>query len=81
MSIFTIGFWKAATERAVKSAAQGAILTIGAGQLNVLALDWQNVAGFAGGAFVLSVLTSVASDAVTGGSGPSLTNAETIEGN
>ena len=50
-----------AIERAVKSAAQAALLVIGADQANVLALDWQNVAGFAGGGFVLSLLTSLAS--------------------
>jgi len=48
-------------ERAVKTAAQAALLVIGADQANVLTLDWQNVAGFAGGGFVLSVLTSLAS--------------------
>jgi hypothetical protein len=76
MSIFTIVFWLAALERAVKSAAQGAILAFGAGQANVLELDWGTLGGFAGGAFVLSLLTSIGSDALTGGTGPSLTNAE-----
>lgn len=79
MSIFTIAFWKAAAERAVKSGAQGAILAFGAGQANILELDWATLGGFAGGALVLSLLTSIGSDALTGGSGPSLTNAETID--
>jgi len=74
MSIFTAAFWKAAAERAVKTAAQAAILSIGADQLNVLTLDVATVAGFAGGGFVLSVLTSIASDAVTSSAGPSLAN-------
>ena len=34
-------------ERAVKTAAQSALLAIGADQLNALAADWQTVAGFA----------------------------------
>ena len=48
-------------ERAVKSAAQAALLVIGADQLDALSADWGNVASFAVGGFVLSVLTSVAS--------------------
>lgn len=74
MSVFTSRFWTAAVERAVKSAAQAAILVLGADQLNVLTVDWPEVAGFAAGGFVLSVLTSVASDAVTRSEGPSLAN-------
>lgn len=54
-------FIKDLLERAVKSAAQAALLVIGADQVDVLALDWANVAGFAAGAAVLSALTSVAS--------------------
>lgn len=54
-------FWRETTERAVKSAAQAALLVIGADQLDVFAADWQNVAGFALGGAVLSVLTSLAS--------------------
>jgi len=73
--MFTILFWRAALERAVKSAAQGAVLAFGAGQVNALDLDWSTFGGFALGAFVLSLLTSIGSDALTG-NGPSLTNAE-----
>jgi hypothetical protein len=50
-----------ATERAVKTAAQSALLLLGADQLNALSVDWSNVAGFALGGFVLSLLTSLAS--------------------
>lgn len=74
MSIFTRTFWTAALERATKSAAQAAILVIGADQLNVLSVDWLELGGFALGGFVLSVLTSVGSDAVTRSDGPSLAN-------
>lgn len=79
MSIFTVAFIRAALERATKSAAQGAVLAFGAGQANVLDLDWSVLGGFAGGAFVLSLLTSIGSDALTGGTGPSLTNAEQLD--
>lgn len=74
MSIFTRAFWTAALERATKSAAQAAILVLGADQLNVLSVDWPDVGGFALGGFVLSLLTSVGSDAITRSDGPSLAN-------
>ena len=48
-------------ERAAKTAAQSALLLLGADQLNALSVDWGNVAGFALGGFVLSILTSIAS--------------------
>ena len=54
-------FIKETIERAVKTAAQSAILVIGADQLDALSADWGNVASFAIGGFVLSVLTSLAS--------------------
>ena len=78
MSIFTVAFWRAAGERAVKSAAQGALLIIAADQANVFRVNWQEVGGLALGAAVLSVLTSIGSDALTNGTGPSLTNAEVV---
>lgn len=60
MSLFTRSFWAAALDRAVRSAAQAAILAIGADQFNVMQADWPNALGFAGGGFVLSLLTSLA---------------------
>jgi len=73
--MFTLAFWKAATERAVKTAAQTLILLIGAGTVGIMALDWPALLGLAGTAALLSVLTSVASGATDGN--PSATNAET----
>lgn len=73
--MFTLIFWKATLERAIKTAAQSALLAIGADQINALAVSWPEVGGFAAGGFVLSVLTSVASSALTG-DGPSMTNSE-----
>lgn len=70
--MFTLAFFFAALERAVKSAAQAALLAIGADQLNVLSLDWATTGGFAGGGFLLSLLTSYASGLVTSSPGPSL---------
>jgi r1t holin len=59
-------FWQKAAERAVKTAAQSALLVIGADQVNALSASWADVGGFALGGLVLSLLTSVA----TSGAGP-----------
>lgn len=74
MSIFTRTFWTAAIERAFKTAAQSALLIFGADQINVLTVSWVEVGGFAAGGFVLSLLTSVASNQFGDGTGPSLAN-------
>lgn len=64
-------FWVESLERAVKSAAQGALLAVGADQLNVLSLDASVVGGFAGGAALLSLLTSLASGGIGSDDSPS----------
>lgn len=46
-------------DRAVKTAAQAAVLTIGADQVNALEADWQLVGGMALGGAVLSLLTNL----------------------
>lgn len=58
--MITRRFWKKAAERAAKTAAQSALLVLGADQVNALTASWADVAGFALGGAVLSVLTSVA---------------------
>ena len=66
--MFTLAFWRDALERAIKTAAQSAI--VGAGftsvTANALTFDWVALGGFAAGGFVLSVLSSVGSYAFTG---------------
>jgi hypothetical protein len=62
----------AVLDRAIKSAAQSAVLVFGADQVDALHADWELVGGFALGGFVLSVLTSLASSGI-GHNGPSLT--------
>ena len=57
-------FWIDAAERAIKTAAEVAILFFSAGQLNVFAVDWKTVVGLALGGAVLSVLSSLASSKV-----------------
>lgn len=76
--MFTKAFWKAAAERAVKTAAQTAVVLLGANAVDVLSVDWQNVASLSAGAALLSVLTSIGSDWVSASDGPSLTDAEVL---
>ena len=78
--MMTTAFWKAAAERAVKTAAQSALLVLGADQVNAIAVDWPEVGGFALGGAVLSMLTSLASGAFGPGEGPSATGSERILG-
>lgn len=71
--IFTGSFWKATAERALSTAAQSALLVLGADQIDALQADWELVAGFAAGGFVLAVLKALAASKV-GAVGPSLAN-------
>ena len=74
--MFTLAFWKAATERAIKTGAQS-ILTVyfvGDVALNAFQADWGNMAGIGLGGLALSYLTSLASGLRDGN--PSVTNAE-----
>lgn len=71
--MFTRAFLKAASERAIKSAAQAAALVLGAEAVNVFAVSWVDVAGLSAGAAVLSLLTSVGSSQI-GAAGPSVAN-------
>lgn len=51
---------KAATVRALKTAAQAAIGAIGTGAIGLLEADWANVLSIAAMAAVISYLTSIA---------------------
>lgn len=46
-------------DRATRTAAQVAVLMIGADTVNVVDVDWLQIAGFAAGGAVLSVLTTL----------------------
>ncbi len=63
-TIWSLTFWKDTAERALKSFAQGVILALGGGAVNVLTIDWLTLAGAGGGAALLSVLTSIVSAGV-----------------
>lgn len=74
--MFTKAFWKAATERAIKTAAQ-TILTaffVGDVLLDVFQTDWLSVAGIGLGGAFFSYLTSLGSNGLNEGNGPSLSN-------
>lgn len=70
--MFTRRFAEATLERALKTAAQSALIAFGADQFNAITADWATAGGFAAGGFVLSVLTSIVSAGVTTVPGPSL---------
>jgi hypothetical protein len=78
MSIFTVAFWKAAAERAVKTFAQTEAALLTAAGTGLLDTDFKVSLSVSGMAAVVSLLTSVASDVVTNGDGPSLTDAEVL---
>lgn len=70
--IFTVIFWKEATERAAKTAAQ-VFLALDAGDsFNLIDVDWVGVLGVAGGAAFLSYMTSIVSASITKRPTPSL---------
>lgn len=74
--MFTLTFWKATAERAVSTAAQSALLIIGADQINVVSVDWPVIAGFAAGGAALTVIKALAFGGKDGN--PSATNAESV---
>lgn len=63
--MFTASFWKQSAERGVKSAAQALIGLWTLDGFNILHADFPLAGGVAGGAFALSILTSL----VTSGMG------------
>ena len=84
--MFTLGFWKAASERAVKTGAQFVLVILGIGltgatgdvTVNAFLIDWPTLLGvFVGGVFV-SYLTSLVSLGVAGS--PSITRSEAVTG-
>jgi hypothetical protein len=58
--MFTPIFWRRSVELAVRTAAQCALLAIGADTLDAFSVDWAQVGGFAVGGALLSLLTSMA---------------------
>ena len=71
-------FWTAAAERALKTAAQSLLVTLGAGAINILEVPWGAALAVAGGGAVASLLTSIVSSSAAG-EGPALFGPETVE--
>jgi hypothetical protein len=73
-SIFSLVFWKDATERAIKSAAQAALgLWAVADQgFDVISVDWRTALVAAGSGAVLSILTSIISSPLSSDDSASL---------
>lgn len=70
--LFSRVFWERAIELAVRSAAHGAILSLGADFADALTISWSTFFGFAAGAALLSLLTSLASKPVANGDSPTV---------
>lgn len=75
--MWTLTFWRAVLERALKTAAQTAVATIGTTAIAADAVDWRTVGLVSATATVLSVLTSIATAVTTDGS-PSLNGSEVV---
>jgi len=77
--MFTRKFWRAASERAIKTAAQTVLSVYFVGDVifDFFSADWQALGSVALGGAFFSVLTSITSDRI-GDDGPSLTSAETL---
>lgn len=75
--MFSVAFWKAVAERAIKAFAYSLVATLSAGATDIVEMPWWAGTRIALGVAALSVLGSVVSTGLTGG-GPSLTNAEQL---
>lgn len=64
-------YYRDLADRAVKTAAQAAVLSVGveSAQVNALAVDWTLMLGMAGGGALLSLLTNVAERGLFGRKG------------
>lgn len=69
--MLTLAFWRATSERAVRTAAQTLVAALGLDTLGVLNANWGDGLSLAGGAAVLAVLTALATSG--GSEGPGLT--------
>lgn len=59
-------YYTETVDRAAKTAAQSALLVLAADQVNVIAVDWPEVGGFALGGAVLSLLTTLTQRGLSG---------------
>ncbi len=75
--MWTLKFWQAALERAIKTFAQVLAGLLAANSMGITQVDWGQSLSVAGLAAVVSVLTSVGTDLVTS-SGPSVGSVEKL---
>ena len=59
LKLFTSAFWVYAGERAIKTAAQAAVAVLGSNTVTITNIDFVGLLAVAGGAALLSVLTSI----------------------
>lgn len=71
--MFTLPFWRAAGERALRTVAQAilSLWVVGDVALNILTVDWANTLGIGVGAGVVSLLMSIVASARGPEGGPS----------
>ncbi|MEV8317723.1 holin [Streptomyces sp. NPDC059900] len=74
--MWTAGFWKATSERALRTFAQSLAAVLVAGTTTLLDVDWKAALATAGMATLLAVLTAVGA-ANVGGRGPGITETPT----
>ena len=76
--MFSIDFWKASAERALKTFIQVLLAGLGTAQVGVLDLAWEQSLSLAASAAVLSLLTSLGSANFGKSVGPSLVGETTL---
>ena len=70
--MWTVAFWRATAERAIRTFAQSFAAVIVVGATGVIDADWLNALSVSGLTTLLSILTSLAAGASSPASGPSL---------
>ena len=68
--LWSISFWRGATERALKTFAQALVAVIGVGAVELLDVDWLGALSAATLATVISLLTSIGNADFTAGQTP-----------
>ena len=75
--LWSIAFWRGATERALKTFAQALVAVIGVGAVGLLDVDWIGALSAALLATVVSVLTSIGNADFTSGQTPVVIEVDT----
>lgn len=78
--MWTVDFWKASVERALKTFAQSLLAVVAVGQVGFGDVDWVASLSVAGVATVASILSSIASYNFGEFEGPSLADESLVHG-